>query len=136
MTLTLGSANSTQVTPPQDNDLPLLGSLKPRLPRRLFGAPHNVCFAELDEGTSKERKREGLQTLLIDILPVVLNTASFVCFDNGSYLWVRAVFRPIITLYERLLGFLPTCSAAPEWQSEFNRRTSSGETVLRLSLFS
>lgn len=56
-------------------------------PCTLFGAPPYACLAESGEGRSKERKRErGLETLLIDILPVALGAAAFVCLDNGSYL--------------------------------------------------
>lgn len=61
----------------------------------------------------KEQARRGraggLETSLIDILPVEFDSAAFVCWDNGSYRRVRAVFGPIIALRGRLGGFLPAC---------------------------
>lgn len=81
------------------------------------------------QGACKERNRDGgLKTSLLDILAVMWN--QLLCLlHNGSYLWVRAVFPTIITLYKRLPGFLPTCSDAPEWHSKFNRSPSSWENL-------
>ena len=81
-------------------------------------------------------KNQGLKTLLIYILQVVFNTASFVCFDNGSYLLVRAVFRAIITLYKSLIVFLSTCSAHQSGIANLIEERSSRESLLILSPFS
>lgn len=82
------------------------------------------------------KNRQGFQTLLIDILQVVFNTAPFVCFDNGSYLLVRAVFRTIITLYKSLIVFLSTCSAHQSGTANLIEERSSRESLWRLSPFS
>lgn len=88
------------------------------------------------EPGSRYEKRQGFQTLLIYILQVVFNTASFVCFDNGSYLLVRAVFRTIITLYKSLIVFLSTCSAHQSGIANLIEERSSRESLWRLSPFS
>lgn len=84
------------------------GSRSPRPTPPRPGAPQDVHPAEPGARCKQGEETDGgLQTLLIDILLVLFNTTPFVCSDNGSYLTVRAVFRPIITLYKRLPPFLP-----------------------------
>lgn len=85
---------------------------------------------------SRYEKSQGFKTLLIYILQVVFNTTSFVCFDNGSYLLVRAVFRTIITLYKSLIVFLSTCSAHQSGIANLIEERSSRESLWRLSPFS
>ena len=136
MTLTLASlkVTLTSITTKTVTSLP-------RLPWTsssglgLLGAPGHVLQNQVKEGARRGGDGRGFQTLLIDIPAAVL--IRLLClFRQWILSWVRAVFRSIITRYKRLAGFLPPCSAAPECQSKFNRRTSSGESLRRLSPFS
>ena len=95
-----------------------------------------IKHSHATEPGSRYEKSHGLKTLLIYILQVVFNTASFVCFDNGSYLLVRAVFRTIITLYKSLIVFLSTCSAHRSGIANLIEERSSRESLWRLSPFS
>lgn len=130
MTLTSESPSWT-LHDPMTNDLPFLDSYRQGAPRasipRACGVPSCRTGARCIQG---EEQRQHFK-LCSQIFLQRCGIGSLCLFNNGSYLSVRAVFRTIITLYKRLAGFLPTCSAAPEWHSKFNRRPSSWESLLR-----
>lgn len=96
-----------------------------------------TCLRESGSRFKKKTlKSQAFRTFLIYILGVVFNTAPFVCFDNGSYLLVRAVFRTIIALYKSLIVFLSTCSSHQSGIANLIEERSSRESLLRLSPFS